>query len=150
MSSVIESVEIARSPDDVFRYIAEPTRRPEWQDAVETVKVERLTPEGVGTRVRESRRVQGTTRSFTWEVTAYEPGRHYSLRGIDGPVRAHVDLRLTPLDDGRRTRVDIEIDFKGSGVGKAFVVLARRGARKEAPVDGEHLKQRLESAPTST
>ena len=144
MAAIVQSVEIARPPAEVFGYISDPTRRTEWQDTVEKVEVEHATEAGVGTRVREQRRMQKITRSFTWEVTEYEPGRRYAFRGIDGPLRAAVAMTLAPLDEGNRTRLSTEIDFEGFGLGKALAMLARRDARKVLPVNGEHLKQRLE------
>lgn len=144
MSPISGSVEIRRSPEDVFRYVADPSNRPQWQDAVERIEVVRTTPEGVGTWVRETRRIQGTERTFTWEVTECEPGRRYGLRGIDGPVRPRVLMTLVPVDGGASTRVEIEISFLGVGIGKVFARLASRGARQEVGSDGEHLKSRLE------
>jgi uncharacterized protein YndB with AHSA1/START domain len=63
MSSTTGSVRIRRTPQDVFDYIADPTRLPEWQDAVQRIDVERDSGEGRGTRVKETWRVQG--RSMT-------------------------------------------------------------------------------------
>lgn len=148
MSPVKGSVEIERSPDDVFGYVADPSHRPDWQDAVERIEVVSTTPEGVGTQVRETRVIQGTERTFTWEVTDFDPGRRYGYHGIDGPVRPRVMLTLAPVDGGASTRVDTEISFEGVGIGKVFARLASRGAGKEVGLDGEHLKSRLEAEPT--
>jgi len=148
MPPITALVEINRTPHDVFLYVADPAQRPSWQDALEHIEVVRTTPEGVGTRVRETRRIQGSSRTFTWEVTEYDPGRRYALRGIDGPVRAHVLMNLTPVDDGAKTRVAIEIAFEGVGIGKMLAPLARRGASKEVGSDGEHLKNQLEGGAT--
>jgi uncharacterized protein YndB with AHSA1/START domain len=145
---ITSSVEIKRTPQDVFAYIADPTQRPRWQDAIEHIEVVQATPEGVGTQVRETRRVQGASRTFTWEVTEYDPGRRYAFGGVDGPVRARVLMNLTPVDDGAKTRVAIEIAFDGVGIGKMFAPLARRGARKEVGLDGEHLRNQLEAGLT--
>jgi uncharacterized protein YndB with AHSA1/START domain len=146
MPPIRGSIEIRRSPEDVFNYIADATQRPQWQDAVEKIEVLRSTPEGVGTRVRETRRVQGRSITATWEVTEYEPARRFGFRGVDGPVRPVVSMTLTPLEDATRTQVEIEVGFQTFGIGKLFGVLARRGARQEVPKDGEHLKDRLEGA----
>ena len=146
MSPIRGSVEIGRSAQDVFNYISDATQRPQWQHAVQRIQVERSTPVGVGSRVRETRRVQGRSITATWEVTDYEPGRRFSFRGVDGPVRPLVSMTLAPLEGGTRTQVEIEVDFQTVGLGKLFGVLARRGARKEVPEDGAHLKERLESA----
>ena len=148
MPPITALVEIKRSPQDVFLYVADPTQRPNWQDALEHIEVVRTTPEGVGTRVRETRRIQRSTRTFTWEVTEYDPGRRYALQGIDGPVRARVLMNLTPVDQGAKTRVAIEIAFDGVGIGKVLAPLARRGASKEVGSDGEHLKNQLEAGLT--
>jgi hypothetical protein len=49
------------------------------------------------------------------------------------------------LRNGRRSRVTIELDFDGHGVGKLLVPLVvRREARKEMPANLLALKERLE------
>jgi len=146
MSSITGSVRIRRTPEDVFDYIADPTRRPEWQDAVQRIDIEHRTGQGRGTRVKETRRVQGRSMTASWEVTDYEPGHRYGFRGVDGPVRPIVNMTLVPWEGRTQTQVDIEIDFETSGIGRLFGVLARRSARHDVAADGEHLKQRLESA----
>lgn len=124
--------------------VADPTRRPEWQHAVEAVEVTRAVPSGVGTRMRERRRVAGTTRTLGFEVTEYEPGSRYCYAGIDGPVRVRVAMTLGPIDGGRGTRLDTEIDVAGAGFGVGLAALARQVIRAEAPVDGENLRRLLE------
>src|SRR5947209_413191 len=146
MSSITGSVLIRRTPEDVFDYIADPTRRPEWQDAVQRIEVEHRTGDGRGTRVKETRRVQGRSMTASWEVTDYDPGHRYGLHGVDGPVRPVVTMTLSPHEGGAQTQVDIEIDFETSGIGRLFGALARRSARHDVVTDGQHLKQRLEAA----
>lgn len=145
MSSITGSVQIHRTPEDVFDYIADPTRRPEWQDAVQRIEVEHRTGDGRGTRVRETRRVQGRSMTASWEVTDYDPGHRYGLHGVDGPIRPIVTITLSPHGGGVQTQVDIEIDFETSGIGRIFGGLARRSARHDVVTDGQHLKQRLEA-----
>jgi Polyketide cyclase / dehydrase and lipid transport len=61
MRVVRQSVEIARSPEDVFAYVTDPTKLSTWQDAQE---VSQLTPGpvGPGTRFREVHKVLGIRR----------------------------------------------------------------------------------------
>jgi hypothetical protein len=54
-------------------------------------------------------------------------------------------MNLTPVDQGAKTRVAIEIAFDGLGIGKMLTPLARRGASEEVGSDGEHLKDQLEA-----
>jgi hypothetical protein len=66
------------------------------------------------------------------------------VHGIDGPIRAIVDLTVEPLGDAR-SRVTIAVDFEGRGIGRVLVpLLVRRQASKEMPRNLEKLKQRLE------
>lgn len=145
MSKVIEaSAEIARSPQEVFDYVSDPARLPEWQPSVEAAAAESLEAVAVGQRGHEVRRVPGGRRTFRWEVTDCEPGRNWGVRGIDGPVRAHVAMVLTPAGQGTCTHLDYRIWFEGHGVGKLIGVLARQGARREVPDNLALLKKRLE------
>ena len=67
------------------------------------------------------------------------------MRGIDGPIRAQVNVRVTELDDSR-SRLVIDVDFTGHGIGKILVpLLVRREARKEMPANVAALKRNLES-----
>lgn len=144
MTGIVGQVDIRCAAGDVFAYIADPSRRPEWQENVERIEVERAVPGGLGTRVRETRRVSGRSMTATWEVTDYDLAGRYGLHGVDGPVRPVVVMTLVPTNDG--TRVTTEIDFETRGIGKLFGILARRSARHDVRADLEHLKERLEPA----
>ena len=101
MSAIVTRIEIARPPDEVFAYVADPTRFPEWQSDVVSV---RLHDDGRFTTVR---RVGGADRAMTQEVTTREAPHRWSVRGVDGPIRPNVDLTVEPLAGvarGRRSR----------------------------------------------
>lgn len=67
------------------------------------------------------------------------------VRGIDGPIRAAVDVTVQPVTDAR-SRLTIAVDFEGHGIGKVLVPLVvRREARKEMPANLAALKRRLET-----
>jgi len=54
-------------------------------------------------------------------------------------------VTVDPLDDGRRSRLTIEVDFERHGIGRLLVPLGvRRQARNEMPINLNTLKQRLE------
>ena len=70
------------------------------------------------------------------------------MHGVDGPIRAVVEVTVEPLDSGHRSRVTITVDFEGHGIGRLLVPLAvRPQARKEMPGNLATLKQRLEASP---
>ena len=69
------------------------------------------------------------------------------MRGIDGPIRALVDVTVQPIVQ-TRSRVAIDVDFEGHGIGKILVpLLVRRQAAKEMPENLARLKDRLETQP---
>jgi uncharacterized protein YndB with AHSA1/START domain len=78
------SIDIARSPEDVFAYMIDPRLLGTWQDAEH---VEQLTPGpvGVGTRFREVHRVMGRRRVELTEVVTFQPGRRFEIRVVEGP-----------------------------------------------------------------
>jgi hypothetical protein len=64
-----------------------------------------------------------------------------------GPIRALVDVTVQALDDAR-SRVSIEVDFEGHGIGKLLVPLVvRRQAAKEMPANVARLKTGWSRAP---
>lgn len=141
---VIEySTEIARAPQEVFDYVTDAARLPEWQPSVEEAGAEPPAIRQVGMRGYEVRRVPGGPQRVRWEVIECEPGRRWAVDGIDGPVRAHVGISLAPID-GNGTRVDYRIWFEGRGIGRVIRLMAARGAHSEVPASLELLKQRLE------
>ena len=77
-----------------------------------------------------------------WASLRIEP---VSFRGTDGPVRPVGTLTVEPLDGGSRSRVSIEFDLVGYGLGKLIAPLARRQAARQIPQDQANLKERLES-----
>ncbi len=151
MSKVIEaSTDIARSPQEVFDYVSDPARLPDWQPTVDDAAFESPGVPAVGTQGHEVRRVPGGRRTFRWEVTECEPGRRWSIQGIDGPVRAHVTVALAPSSAGAGTHVSYSIWFEGHGIGKVIRLLASQGARKEVQPSLALLKQQLEAVGAKT
>lgn len=143
--TISASTDIARSPEEVFDLLADAKRLPEWQTDVEEAAFDEPASVGVGSKGHEVRHVPGGPRTFQWEVTEYEPGSRYGVRGLNGPVRAHVSVALAPTADGAGTHVDYGMWFEAHGIGKIVVpLLANRGARKELPNTLQRLKQRLE------
>jgi hypothetical protein len=69
----------------------------------------------------------------------------WAVHGIDGPIRAIVNVTVEQLNGAAQSRVTIELDFEGHGIGKLLVALVvRRQARNEMPANCRRLKQRIE------
>jgi uncharacterized membrane protein len=135
---------IDRPAEEVFAYLDQLDRHGEWQDSLLSAKVETEGPTRVGTRVVERRKVPGGARDIPYEITVHEPPRKASFRGTAGPVRPVGTVTVDPVGESR-SRMALELDLEGHGIGKLFAPLARRQAAKEVPASHEKLKQLLES-----
>jgi uncharacterized membrane protein len=146
MAPIVETVEIAKSPQEVFAYLDDLARHGEWQTQIESVELLTDGPTRVGTRAVDTRRVPGGRQKITYEITEHDPPRKASFRGLGGPIRPRGSVTVEPLDEGRRSRLTLELHLDGHGlVGKLLAPLARRDARKQVPKDQVRLKERLES-----
>ena len=119
-----------------------PRKFPERNWSVSS-KVETEGPTRVGTRATDVRRVPGGPRPVTYEVTEHNPPRKASFRGVSGPVRPVGTMTVEPSGNG--SRVTIQLELVGHGLGKLMAPFAMMQARKQVPQDQLKLKQRLES-----
>ncbi|MFI0923988.1 SRPBCC family protein [Streptomyces sp. NPDC021012] len=146
MSAITESIDISRTPAEVFSYATDPAHLPEWQESAVSVRAIGDAPLTVGSKAAVTRRLGKREFTTTMQVIELEPPRHWHVHGIDGPVRGDVQGTIEPLDDGERSRLTLSLDFEGHGIGKALVPLVvRPHVRKEMPRDELTLKNILES-----
>ena len=145
MAPIVNSVEIARRPEDVFSYVTDPSRLGEWQESVVSSSRVGDAPPAVGSRAVVTRRAGPRQMTQTMEFTELTPPSSWALRGLDSPVRGKVRGTVEPLDGGERSRVTIALDFEGKGIGTLLVPLVvRRLASAEMPRNLQRLKERLE------
>jgi uncharacterized protein YndB with AHSA1/START domain len=146
VATIVSTIEIARPPDEVFSYVTDPSRFAEWQEGVVSGRIEGGGPPAMGSRYTTTRRIGGAERTTTSEITEISPPRSWAVHGLDGPIRAIVNVTVEPLNENSRSRVRLELDFEGHGIGKLLVPLvARRQARKQSPANLQNLKEQLES-----
>lgn len=141
---ITHSIEIDSRPEDVFAYLDEPERHGEWQEAIVSAKVESAGPVGVGTRVHEVRKVGNREQDTSYEITEHEPPRRSAFRGIAGPVRPVGTVTVEPVGDGSKSRVTLDFNLVGHGIGVLIAPFARMQAKKDIPKAQERLKARLE------
>jgi carbon monoxide dehydrogenase subunit G len=146
MAACSSTIDITRPQDEVFAYVTDPATFAEWQAGVVGGSIEGGATPVVGTRCVTTRRIGGAERESTSEVTKLEPPTSWEVHGVDGPIRAIVNVTVESLNGGAHSRVTIEVDFEGHGIGKLLVPLVvRRQARSEMPANMQRLKQRIEA-----
>ena len=127
------TIEIARTPEDVFAYLSDVSNLPAWQTGVKSATQR----DG---RVEESRSIFGKELNTTLEIVDQDAPRLFTLRALDGPVPFTVRHELEPADGGTRLTVTAEGDVPGFAAG----ILAR-SAERQFRKDFERLKEILES-----
>ena len=149
MAPIARSAKFSRSPEDVFAYVMDFSRAPEWQENLVREELEGQDPLKVGSRFRMTRRIGRGERTMTSELTEYDPPRSFGFRGIDGPIRAMGKGTVEPAGEGG-SRFTMELDFEGHGIGKLLVPLVvRRQAAGDLARSMEKLKALLESTDTA-
>src|SRR5215472_7207603 len=144
MSPIVASTEVERSDADVFAYATDPARFKEWQKGVLDGHMDgtagHIGSPGLGSRCMTTRRIGGAVRQSISELVHIDPPRTWGVRGVDGPIRAAVDVVVEPITNAT-SRLTISVDFTGHGIGKVLVPLVvRREARKEMPDNMAALK----------
>lgn len=140
MIEVEHTLEIERPAEEVFDYLTDVARLPEWQESADRVEVDGELREGA--RFREVRSFMGRRATSTMEVTEHQRPARFSLHVVEGPVKYAVEHALE--DVGGRTRVS----FVGRGdlnrVPRLMRGTVRRMVERQFVKDLEALKRRLE------
>jgi Polyketide cyclase / dehydrase and lipid transport len=144
MPPTVVSTVVGRPAAEVFAYATDPARFREWQQGVIDGHQDQPGPAQAGMKCLTTRRIGGANRVVTAEVTHVDAPRTWGVRGIDGPIRATVDVTVEPLTE-TSSRLAIAVDFDGHGIGKLLVPLVRRQAQKEMPANLEALKRHVEA-----
>jgi uncharacterized protein YndB with AHSA1/START domain len=144
MAPITSIIEVARPASEAFAYVTDPSTMPEWQQGCLSGRMDG-SPTHVGSKCTTVRKIGGRDREVTTKITEFDPPHRWADRGIDGPIRAIVAATVEPLAGSARSRVTIELDFTGHGIGKLLVpLIVRRQAAREMPGNMERLKHRLE------
>jgi uncharacterized protein YndB with AHSA1/START domain len=127
------TIEIARTPEDVFTYLTDVSNLPQWQAGVQAATLR----DG---RIEESRTLLGRELHTTLEIVEQEEPRVFTLRALDSPVPFTVRHELEATEGGTRLTVTAEGEVPRFAEG-----LFRRRAERQFRKDFERLKRILES-----
>lgn len=119
MPSASHSVTINRPVADVFAYVADGEKCPQWRSGVLDIK--RMTGDGsVGTTYQQGvSGPMGRRIPADYMVTAYEPNRRLEFQTVAGPARPHGRYDFEEADGG--TRLSFSLDAKLGGLKGLFM-----------------------------
>jgi uncharacterized membrane protein len=142
---VIADVVVASTVDAVAAYAANPDNAPQWQENVESVEWITDRPLQVGSRLAFVAWFRKQKLSFTYEVTAWEPGRLLVMRTMDGPYRLETTYRWTLVREGY-TRMTLRNRGEVPGVPRLLGPFLSWAMRRMIGDDLHRLRERLETA----
>ena len=117
------TIEIERTPEDVFAYLTDVSNLPSWQSGVKSATLR----DG---RIEESRSLLGREIHTTLEIVEQDEPRLFTLRALDSPVPFTVRHELEPADGGTRLTVTADGDVP------RLRRRTRRATRREAVPQG--------------
>ena len=107
-------IKIASSVGEVWAYVCDVGRWPEWAPTVLECWVRGGGPLQPGSRVEQRAKDLGRTHGRSQEVTAVEAPRYVAFAGTMGMSAARWGMELEPVDDGQTdAKMWIEVDLAG-------------------------------------
>lgn len=140
------TIDIARTPDEVFALLTDIERVPEWQSSAVSAAADGEL--GVGTIIGEQRRFMGRDVATKDEVTAYDPPHRFDLKSVAAPVSYEIHHTIEARDAGTRLRVEVNVR-----VGTMMRIAAQpmlKAAERELRGDLERLKAIVEASARGT
>ena len=110
---VAEVIEVPRSVEESFAYVADFTTVAEWDPGIHTAR--KLSGDGsVGSVYEVQAEFRGKTMPFTYTVTAFEQDRRIVLDGMGEKATSLDTIVFEPSADGG-TRITYTADFELKG-----------------------------------
>jgi carbon monoxide dehydrogenase subunit G len=143
MARTEHTVVAERPPDEVFAFLTDLSRVPEWQSGA----VEVWESEGevaVGATYVEVLKFLGRRIEATIQVTEYDPGRRFSIKTLSGPIPFRVQHTLEPAG-GDGTKLSVILEGEPGGFFKLAEPLVMRNAQRQVENDFATLKRMVEA-----
>ena len=103
------TIDIERSPADVFTYLADLEHASDWNWAITSSEKRTPGPVRVGTQFRQTRSVPQPGVEVI-EIVGLEPGRRIEVAGRLGPFAARLSYELTATVAGTRLANRVELE----------------------------------------
>jgi hypothetical protein len=138
-------ITVASSVSEVWAYICDVGRWPEWAPTVLECRVSGGGPLQPGSRVEQRAKDLWRTHGRSQEVTAVEAPGYVAFAGRMGTSAARWGMELEPVDDGHTdAKMWIEVDL--AGIMRAVPGLLRGSIQRVSDREMAAIKAALESA----
>ena len=137
---------ISRTVPEVWAYICDVRRWPEWAPTVSEGWVAGGAPLKPGARVEQrAKLIFGATRHRAQNVTAVEPPRRVAFAGPMGTSAARWGMELVPVNGGQ-TEAEMWVEVDLAGVMRAVPALLKGSIQRVSDREMAAIKAAVESA----
>jgi uncharacterized protein YndB with AHSA1/START domain len=116
MQRVERTARLPATPDEVFAYLADLDRLPEWQAGIVDARRTSDGPLRVGATATVTRDLMGQRVTAPLTITEYEPPRRLGIGSEVSGVRVAATLDLSPTADGTGSDLAFAMEIRGSGL----------------------------------
>lgn len=134
---------IERSVEEVFSFMSDLARLPEWVAGVKAARPLQGDPRSVGATVAHVNEFMGRTFESTFEVLEWEPNRSMVFKVLSGPLKGESRETLEPLAPNV-TRVEVRVLGEPAGPFRLMRKVVGVAARQQLEVSLDNLKRHLE------
>jgi Polyketide cyclase / dehydrase and lipid transport len=138
-------ITIASSVGEVWAYVCDVGRWPEWAPTVLECWVRGGEPLRPGSRVEQRARDLGRTHGRSQEVTAVQAPRYVAFAGTMGTSAARWGMELEPVDD-RQTDAKMWIEVDLTGIMRAVPGFLKGSIQRVSDREMVAIKAAVESA----
>lgn len=140
------TIDIARAPAEVFAFIDDSRRMPEWITSCVAVEQTSPAPRRVGSTLHYTFKQCARPGTMDGTVTEYQPPRRLAMRFGDSGFTVTVAFRVEPAGGGARVTQSLQIEPR-TFFGRLMTPLIRAGTRRQVAGDNAKLKALLSPAP---
>lgn len=145
MPSIESMIHINRTPHEVFGFVSDYERDPEWRSDVVEITFQDPGPTRTGRRVLEKLSSMGLQLVTLSEVTEYEPDAKIVSRSISGPTPVIAYRFVTTDGQGARFTYRLDVDLSKVWYFRMLSAILVPRYQKTIASYLERLKQLLES-----
>jgi carbon monoxide dehydrogenase subunit G len=146
MPTVDESIDIDRSPDDVFAFLTTTENIPAFENQISHIEQVTAGDVGVGTQWKGATTVLG--RKFDWvvEVDDFDPPNRSHTKSVEGKLPFEIHYTLEPTSGGTRFTYRIDAESGLGGIcGKLGDPLVTKAQARSVRTNLANLKELLEA-----
>jgi uncharacterized membrane protein len=112
MAQASYSVTIGKPVEEVFAFVADGEKCPQWRPGVLDIK--RVSGDGVGTRYAQGVKGPMNRRiAADYEITVFEPNRRLEFQTVTGPARPHGRYDFERVEGGTRIAFALDAELTG-------------------------------------